>query len=124
MLWATNTPNLAQDALSKTILSWVVGKRNYRNTQRLMDDLRYRVINEPQISTDGFHAYARAVDLAFDGQASHGPVDKQTVIIAGDADRDGYYAKEQLVAIKRTAIAGNRGHISTSYIERQNLNLR
>jgi len=102
----------------------VVGKRNYRNSIRLVEDVRFRILGEPEISTDGYVPYIKAVDLAFDGKASHGIVDKQTVFLAKDGDEDGYYAKEQLVAVKRTPVSGNPRHISTSFIERQNLTLR
>lgn len=115
---------LAMDGTSKGILSWIVGKRSYRNTQHLLDDLESRVSNVPEISSDGFNPYPKAVHLAFDGQAAHGVVDKQTVIMAGDGDKAGYYAKEQLVAVKRTAVAGAPRHISTSYVERVNLTMR
>ena len=115
---------LALDATGKAILSWIIGKRTYRNTQHLMDDLRHRLVNEPEISSDGFHAYPRAVQLAFDGKSAHGIVDKQTVIVAGDASKGNYYARETLVAVKRTPVAGAPSHISTSYIERVNLSLR
>ena len=116
---------LAMDGTGKAILSWVIGKRSYRNTQIVLDDLRHRLLNEPEISTDGWHAYPRAVDLAFDGKSAHGVVDKQTVILAKDGNAgDGYYAKETLVAVKRTAIAGAPKHISTSYVERVNLTAR
>lgn len=115
---------LAMDGTGKAILSWVIGKRNYRNSQRLVDDVRFRVLGVPEISTDGYIPYQKAVDLSYDGLASHGIVDKQTVIIAGDGNADGYYAKEKLLAVKRTAFSGNPGHICTSFIERQNLTLR
>lgn len=115
---------LAMDLTSKAILSWLVGKRNYRNAQRFVDDVRFRVLGRPEISTDGYTPYLKAVNLAFDGQASHGIVDKQTVFLAGDGESDHYYAREQLVAVKRTAVSGDPRHISTSYIERQNLTLR
>ena len=115
---------LAMEGTAKTILSWLVGKRNYRNTQRFVDDVRHRVLNSPEISTDGFIPYQKAVNYAFDIEAVHGIVDKQTVIIAGDGDEDGYYAKEQLVKVERTPISGDPKHISTSFIERQNLTLR
>ncbi len=115
---------LAMDSTSKAILSWLVGKRNYRNAQRFVDDVRFRVLGRPEISTDGYTPYLKAVNLAFDGQASHGIVDKQTVFLAGDGESDHYYAREQLVAVKRTAVSGDPRHISTSYIERQNLTLR
>jgi len=112
------------DGTAKAILSWLVGKRNYRNTQRFVDDVRHRVLNSTEISTDGYIPYQKAVSYAFDIEAVHGIVDKQTLIIAGDGDEDGYYAKEQLVKVERTPISGNPKHISTSYIERQNLTLR
>ena len=116
---------LAMDSTGKAILSWLVGKRNYRNAQRLTDDLRHRVLGNPEISTDGYLPYLKAVDLSFLGQAPHGIVDKQTVIIAKGPDaRDGYYAKETLVRVERTPINLVPKHISTSFIERQNLTLR
>jgi IS1 family transposase len=115
---------LAMDSTGKAILSWLVGKRNYRNTLCLAEDVRIRVLGEPEFSTDGYVPYLKAVDLAFDGKASHGIVDKQTVFLARDGETDGYYAKEQLVAVKRTPVSGDPRHISTSFIERQNLTLR
>ncbi len=115
---------IAMDSTAKTILSWLVGKRNYRNTQRFVDDVRHRVLNVPEVSTDGYIPYQKAINYAFDTEAVHGIVDKQTVIFAGDGDEDGYYAKEQLVKVERTPISGNPKHISTSFIERQNLTLR
>lgn len=115
---------LAMDSTSKAILSWLIGKRNYRNAQTFVDDVRFRVLGRPEISTDGYSPYLKAIDLAFDGEASHGLVDKKTIFLAGDGDSDRYYAREQLVAVKRTAVSGDPRHISTSYIERQNLTLR
>jgi IS1 family transposase len=115
---------IAMDSTGKAILSWVVGKRNFRNAMHLVEDVRFRVLGSPEISTDGYIPYLKAIDLAFDGQASHGIVDKQTVFLAGDGDSGRYYAKEQLVAVKRTTVSGDPRHISTSFIERQNLTLR
>jgi IS1 family transposase len=115
---------IAMDSTSKAILSWLVGKRNYRNAQRFVDDVRFRVLGQPEISTDGYGPYLKAVDLAFDGGASHGIVDKKTIFLACDGDSGRYYAREQLVAVTRTAVSGTPRRISTSYIERQNLTLR
>jgi IS1 family transposase len=115
---------LAMDSTGKAILSWVVGKRSMRNTITLAQDVRRRVLGNPEISTDGYAPYIRAVDEAFDGQASHGIVDKQEVIIAQGPDAEKYYAKQVLMKVERTAISGSPAHISTSYIERQNLTLR
>jgi hypothetical protein len=95
-----------------------------RNTIQLAQDVRRRVLGNPEISTDGYAPYLRAVDEAFDGKASHGIVDKQEVVIAKGPDAEKYYAKQVLMKVERTAISGDPRHISTSYIERQNLTLR
>src|SRR5271170_814665 len=53
------------DADSKLILSWVVGSRDTEAALSLMDDLRYRLANRVQLTTDGHPPYAKAVAEAF-----------------------------------------------------------
>jgi IS1 family transposase len=115
---------LAMDSTGKAIISWMVGKRSMRNTISFVQDVRYRVAGNPEISTDGYIPYIRAVDEAFEGAASHGIVDKQEVIIAKGPDAAKYYAKQVLVKVERSIVSGDPRHISTSFIERQNLTLR
>lgn len=115
---------LAMDSTGKAIISWFVGKRSMRNTVTFMADGRHRVSGNPEISTDGYAHYIRAVDEAFQGTASHGIVDKQEVVIAKGPDAQKYYAKQVLMKVERTVVNGVPRHISTSYIERQNLTLR
>ena len=114
---------LAMDSTGKAILSWLIGKRSARNTLRFVEDVRYRVNGEPEFSTDGYQAYPKAIELVFD-RAAHGIVDKQTVVIAAGPDSENYYARETLVKVERTPLRGSPQHISTSFIERQNLTLR
>jgi len=115
---------LAMDSTGKAIISWLVGKRSMRNTIHFMSDVRHRVTGNPEISTDGYTHYIRAVDEAFQGEAHHGIVDKQEVVIAKGPDAQKYYAKQVLMKVERTAVNGSPRHISTSFIERQNLTLR
>jgi IS1 family transposase len=115
---------LAMESTAKAILSWLVGKRNYLNAQHLTDDVRHRVLGNPEISTDGYLPYLKAVDMSFMGKASHGIVDKQTVFINGTNEAGNPYMRESLVRVERTPISGTPQKISTSYIERQNLTLR
>jgi IS1 family transposase len=115
---------LAMDSTGKAILSWLVGKRNYRNAQHLTDDVRHRVLGNPEISTDGYLPYLKAVDMSFLGRSPHGIVDKQTVFINGTNEAGNPYTRESLVRVERTAASGSPKHISTSFIERQNLTLR
>lgn len=115
---------MAMDSTSKGIISWLVGKRGMRNAIDLATDVRRRVLGNPEISTNGYAPYIRAVDEAFDGTASHGIVDKQEIIIAKGPDAERYYAKQVLMKVERTPISGTPATISTSFIERQNLTLR
>jgi hypothetical protein len=47
---------LAMDGTENAIISWLVGKRNYRNSQRLVDGAQFRVLGTPEISSDGCEA--------------------------------------------------------------------
>lgn len=115
---------LAMDSTGKAILSWLVGKRTTRNAINIVSDVRRRVVGSPEISTDGYAPYIRAVDEVFDGTAAHGVVDKQIVVVAKGPNADNYYARETLVKVERAIMSGAPKTISTSFIERQNLTLR
>lgn len=56
---------LAIDPMSKVAISYLLGKRTGENAKALLCDVRRRVINRPQITTDAFNAYPDAVDEAF-----------------------------------------------------------
>ena len=84
----------------------MVGKPSTRNTIDFVRDVRYRVLGTPEISTDGYAPYIRAVDEAFDSASVHDIVDKQEGIIAKGPDATRYYAKQVLMKVERTAIRG------------------
>jgi IS1 family transposase len=52
----------ALDADSKLILTWQVGGRDASYALALMDDLRARLANRVQLTTDGHRAYLEAVE--------------------------------------------------------------
>jgi hypothetical protein len=60
----------------KAIISYHVGKRNGENTDRFIQDLRGRLIGQPEISTDGFLPYLPAIRDAFGKGAVHGQIIK------------------------------------------------
>ena len=64
------------DATGKAILSYVVGKRNAENTRDFLADLRTRVINRPNISSDAFTQYPEAIELAFGADVDYGQFQK------------------------------------------------
>src|ERR1700730_17207113 len=65
------------DATRKAIISYLVGKRDGENTNAFLADVRQRIVNRPEISTDGFSAYPDAVERAFGVDCSFGQLTKQ-----------------------------------------------
>jgi IS1 family transposase len=114
---------LAASASSKVIVSFQVGKRNEANTKAFIWDLRERIINAPELSTDAFPAYEGAIEEAFGIECRYGQIIKS---YANDTATDAAhrYSPPPVVAVNKRAVIGRPRHISTSYAERQNLTLR
>jgi IS1 family transposase len=116
---------IGMSASAKAIISYRTGKRDSENTDLFIQDLRERVIGAPEISTDGFHPYKNAIRDAFNGRAHHGVIVKTysvTNLAVKEAARR--YSPAEVVAVERDVVSGVPSHISTSYVERQNLTLR
>lgn len=116
---------IGMSASTKAIISYRTGKRDTENTDLFIQDLRERVIGAPEISTHGFLPYQNAIRDAFHGGAHHGVIVKTysvTNLAVKDAARR--YSPAQVVAVARDVVSGVPAHISTSYVERQNLTLR
>ncbi len=115
----------ALDTISKAIISYRTGKRSAENTQAFAQDARNRVINRPQIPSDGFEPYVDAVERAFGADVDYAMLVKVfKTEPAKDAARR--YSPGYVVGVNRAHKAGwpRREHISTSYVERSNLTLR
>jgi hypothetical protein len=92
-------------------------------TRAFLNDLRARVVNSPEISSDAFSAYPQAIEEAFGIDCTYGQIIKKYVgEPAIDAARR--YSPGYVVGVEKTAVVGNPSRISTSYIERQNLTVR
>lgn len=114
---------IALASTAKAILSYHVGKRDYPNTQDFLNDLRVRVVNAPEISSDGFPAYPRAIDEAFGLDCTYGQITKKYASEPSiDAARR--YSPGYVVGVEKTNVVGKPMQISTSYVERQNLSVR
>src|SRR5665811_1270661 len=89
-----------------------------------MDDLRSRLANRVQLTSDGLRSYLEAVEGAFGGDVDYA----QLVKIYGAAPESakGRYSPAECTGAIKTRIEGNPDpkHVSTSYVERQNLNIR
>lgn len=112
------------DADSKLIISWTVGGRDGSYALELMDDLRKRLANRVQLTTDGHRAYLEAVEGAFGGDVDYA----QLIKLYGSppVEEQRRYSPAHCVGTERNIIVGNpdEADISTSYIERQNLTMR
>ena len=112
----------ALDSDSKLIVSWLVGGRDGEYAIALMDDLRSRLANRVQLTTDGHKAYLEAVEGAFGGDVDYA----QLIKIYGDAPKtEGRYSPAPCIGARKRAIEGRpvRKDVSTSHVERHPGNL-
>jgi IS1 family transposase len=118
---------VAIDAESKLIPAYAVGRRDRETTYRFLTNLRDRIAEEHrfQLTTDGFHFYRRGVEDVFAGQADFA----QLIKLYGDHgqhDAAGRYSPAPMIEtiVKIRDGRPDLRHVSTSYIERQNLTIR
>ncbi len=115
----------AIDADSKLAISYLVGGRDGDYAIAFMDDLRGRLANRVQLTTDGHKAYLEAVEGAFGGDVDYAQLIKLYGEPAGKtAQRK--YSPAECTGIKKSVVEGDpdKSKISTSYVERQNLTMR
>lgn len=114
----------ALEADSKLLISYMIGGRDSDYAIGLMDDLRSRIVNRVQLTTDGHKAYLEAVEGAFGDDVDYA----QLVKLYGAAPESakGRYSPAECTGARKTRITGNpdRAYVSTSYVERQNLTIR
>ncbi len=112
------------DADSKLILSYLCGGRDAEWATQFMEDLASRVATRIQITTDGLKAYAVAVEGAFGMEVDYAMLIK---LYGAPSDRpDTRYSPAQCIGIRTGVLSGSPDpqHISTSFVERMNLNVR
>jgi IS1 family transposase len=108
---------------SKLIISWIVGGRDSAYAIGLMDDLRSRLANRVQLTTDGHRAYLEAVEGAFGGDVDYAMLVK---LYGESPDAEKRYSPAECIGCRMARIEGNPdpAHVSTSYTERHNLTMR
>jgi len=112
----------AIDADSKLIVSWHVGDRSAHTGISFMGDLKARLTNRVQLTTDGHRAYLKAVDVV-DFDADYAMLQK---IFANDYAGPGRYSPPKCIGIIKQTIKGDPDPslVNTSFAERQNLTMR
>jgi len=113
----------ALDADTKLICSWMVGTRDGYAAHAFMRDLASRLANRVQLTTDGHSAYLNAVEGAFGSEIDYAMLVK---IYGAPRETEARYSPAECLGCERKEISGkpDKKHISTSYVERQNLTMR
>ena len=114
----------AIDADTKLVPCWMLsGARDLGSATEFMRDLAGRLRGRVQITTDGLKAYVWAVEDAFGSD-----VDFAQLIKLYGADRPDHarYSPATCLGTREIAVASSPDpeHVSTSYVERQNLTMR
>ena len=114
---------VALDADSKLVPSWRVGLRDAEDATAFIKDLAGRIAMRTQLTTDGYHVYLVAVEEGFGASVDYAMLVK--LYGAGPAD-EGRYSPAKCIGTQTAVIAGkpDPDHISTSFVERQNLTMR
>jgi IS1 family transposase len=113
----------AIDADSKLVISYLIGQRDAGYAWEFMQDVAARLSNRVQLTTDGHKPYLAAVDAAFAGEIDYAMLVKQYGEVDAGAGR---YSPAACTGISKKPITGcpKTEHVSTSYVERQNLTMR
>jgi IS1 family transposase len=100
----------------------MTGNRDSQTARIFIDDLKSRLANRVQLTTDGLRVYLNAVEGAFGADVDYA----QLVKLYESTQEESRYSPAVCVSCEQKAIMGKPDpkHISTSYVERQNLTMR
>jgi IS1 family transposase len=117
---------VAIDADTKLVLSYLVGDRDAEYAMALMDDLRQRVTTRLQLTTDGHSPYLQAVEEAFGADIDYAMLVKMYGHPPAEAEAARRYSPSECIGTQKRKVTGNPDpkHVSTSFVERQNLTMR
>ncbi len=117
----------ALDRDSKMIVSWFAGNRSNNSAEAFLGDAAGRIVTPVQVTTDGFKGYEMAMQKTFGNQVdnSYGQI-KKVYAATSDKGPARRYSPGVCVSADREARFGNPDEkmISTSHVERMNLNMR
>lgn len=108
---------------TKLLASFYIGDRAYGSALRFMMDLKERLANRVQLTSDGHKAYLIAVEMTFGDDIDYAQLPK----IYGQApEGERRYSPAVCIGAQKREVTGNPDpkHISTSFAERANLTMR
>jgi IS1 family transposase len=113
---------VAIDADTKLVPCWHIGRRDGLAAYEFITDLASRLASRVQLTTDGHKPYLEAVEAAFGCEIDYA----QLIKIYGKPQEEVRYSPAECLGVECRTVAGNpdEKHISTSFVERQNLTMR
>jgi IS1 family transposase len=115
---------VAIDADTKLVPSWFVGQRTAEDAFAILSDLRSRLASRMQLSTDGHQMYLSATADTFGPDLDYAMVVKKFKSQPKPENTKYSPSPCKFVTIKKVSGSPDPAHISTSYVERQNLTIR
>jgi IS1 family transposase len=110
------------DADTKLVVSYLVGGRGADWAIDFMQDCASRIQGRVQVTTDGHKAYLEAVEQSFGADVDYAQLQK---IYGASEETEKRYSPAKCIGCDMKVVMGNPDpqHISTSYVERQNLTM-
>jgi IS1 family transposase len=114
---------VAIDPESKLVPCWTLGDRGAQTAFGFIHDLKDRLTNRVQLTSDGHRVYLEAVESAFGSEIDYAMLVK---VFGRGQEPDTRYSPPECIGTQLAVISGNPNpkHISTSMIERQNWSVR
>jgi IS1 family transposase len=115
----------ALDVHSRLVPTWFVGDRTANSAVLFLSDLRSRITNRPQITSDGHSAYLAAMAESFGSD-----VDYAQLVKSFEHERPNNaeirYSPPRCIGATKKVVSGNPTLplVSTSHVERLNLQMR
>lgn len=116
---------VAIDAETKLVPAWRLGLRDFSTATEFVRDLAGRLANRVQITTDAMNAYVWAMSNAFAGDVDYAQLQK-LYGVGVDTRGEARYSPPECIGTKTRVVFGSpdESHVSTSFVERQNLTMR
>jgi IS1 family transposase len=113
----------ALDADTKLVPSWAIGGRGADAANEFLRDLADRLAHRVQLTTDGHKVYLNAVENVFGIDIDYAMLVK---LYGPGPKEESRYSPAKCIGAEKQVIQGrpDPAHISTSYVERQNLTMR
>src|SRR5664280_826451 len=121
--WGDSWTWTAIDADTKLCVTYYVGDRGKYSAYNFMRDCANRIAGRPQITTDAHRPYLQAIEDAFGTEVDYAQLHKIFGAPTPDASR---YSPATCIGCDMKTVMGNPDpkHVSTSFVERQNLSMR